>query len=55
MLPHDDVGTKKCFDEYDITLKGKMTERNVSIGIVVVVVVGCDSKEIERRKMPGIS
>ena len=53
MLPHDDVGTKKCFDEYDITLKGKMTERNVSIGIVVVVVVvvGYDSKEIERRKL----
>ena len=52
MLPHDDVGTKKCFDEYDITLKGKMTERNVSVGVgvgvgVVVVVVGCDSKEIE--------
>ena len=54
MLPHDDVGTKKCFDEYDITLKGKMTERNVSVGVgvgVVVVVVGCDSKEIERRKL----
>ena len=49
MLPHDDVGTKKCFDEYDITLKGKMTERNVIIGVVVVV--GCDSKEIERRKL----